>query len=482
MKTRNSILFALAALALPLLFAACSSSTTPVISQKEPVLGTVLSGDTLKGTYEKTTTLQQDSTYYMAGDVIIAAGDTLFIQSGVTIIVLCTPTFFPEFQVVGTMISMGTASQPNYITVPQSQRTYQNLTAGLWGGINGDKASGDLILKFTHVEYGGATGSAVDGTQNDYAIVFQNPAANFIMEDSWITGGYDDPVRVSGGHISLFRNVMECTSGGPNNQTGDGFNCKTGTVGDIGYNLFIGCCTNGPKLANKNAGPIQCNVNIFNNTIVTCGWRYNGTARAGSTDIEDGARGVEFNNIIVNCFTGFRLCSNPLADTAHTYYDYQWYYANIGDSIGFSNVYPHDGVSCQVIKPHDHYPKGSSGVDPMFVNYNVTAVANSHYIYPSPFLGQDPMENVKTCNSSRFSDRTENFSSDFHLASGSPAIGTGYTASATQTTMPTGVTIPYTGPNQVTSIYSASNPYGAKQQGLGADFGAYQTNGSGNVQ
>ncbi len=478
------IAHAMAALMLSVLFAACSTNTSPSVSQPPPVVGKPITSDTLHGALAGY--LVQGKTYYMDSDVIIPAGDTLLMQPGVTVIVMNGPAYYPEFQQFGTLISYGTAAQPNTITVWPNypggppQKTYANLTVGLWGGIQCSATSGDLILKFTHLEFAGGSGTAVGSAKSPYVIYFESPNANFICEDSWITGSSDDPVRVATGRVSIFRNVMECCSGGPANPSGDGWNCKAGTTGDIAYNLNIGNCTNGPKTSNKGTAPYETNVNIYNNTIITCGWRYVGTGRAGSIDIEQGARGTVYNNIVVNCFTGFRLVDNPVADTANTFYDYNWYYAN--DSTAFSNVYPHDGVSCQVPKPHDVAPSASGGVDPMFVGYSpATAVPVADFVYPSVVTNQPPIENVEICSPTRFTDRSENFSSNFNLAPGSKAIGTAYTATAPQASLPAGVTIPYTGVGQVTSIYSATNPYGAKQTGLGKDFGAYQTDGSGNI-
>ncbi len=467
----------LRATALPILallaLNACNSTSTSVQVSKPPIsIGQSISKDTLHGPLKGT--MLAGKTYYMDSDIIVNAGDTLFAQEGVTLIVLGKTSYYPEIQLYGTFISMGTADKPNYLTVLPALRTYANLQAGLWGGIQCDTKSGDLILKFTHIDFIGGAGNAVGvGKKVAYGIYFQNQNANFIMEDSWLTGGTDDPVRTAGGKVSIFRNVFEAGS----TTSGDGFNMKSGTTGDVAYNVFVGNCTNGPKIANK-GGLNQANVNIYNNTIVTCGWRMTQTARAGSTNIEDGARGTEYNNLIVNCRTGFRLVDNPLADTAHVYYDYQWYYG-LTDSVrlwfypGYQG-YTNDGVSCEVPKPHDKAGAAKAN-DPMFIGYDVTAIAASRYVWPTAWADQDPRENVATTadgRGNRFSDLATSFKSDFHLKSGSPCIGTAFTG-------PAPVAIPMNGCPQ----YNATtNPFGAKTVGLGKDFGAYQSDGSGNAQ
>ena len=482
MKLRNFVLRLALAIMLPLVISACSSSTSVQLSQPPPQIGSVVTGDTLQGQIKGT--LAQGKTYYMVKDVIVNKGDTLLIQPGVTVMVLgsMAQTGTPEFQINGTFISYGTQAQPIYLTVPASLHLYNNLVTGLWGGIAGSTTSGDIIVKWTHVEFAGGSSGPNDPIYGAgsarYAIWFENPASNFIMEDSWITGAVDDPVRVSGGKLEIFRNVFECNS----NTSGDGPNIKAGSVGDMAYNLVIGTCTNGPKLANKGGINPQTGVNIYNNTFITCGWRCNLTARAGSTDIEQGAYGIEYNNLIVNCRTGFRLVANPLADTADTYYDYQWYYGSI-DSVVLHFCNDNLDGGLQVIKPHDKAGVAKAN-NPMFVNYNVDQIPASHLTFADPFP-QIPVMNVKSCTPSRFSDQSENFTSDFHLASGSPCIGTAYSGAIKTNPWQTAVYAPNTTiavPMNVCPQYSNTNPYGAKTQGLGKDFGAYQTDATGNQQ
>jgi len=493
MKTRNSILLAIAMLLLPVIFTACASTSGPKVVIPPPIVGASISDTTHSGTVKGT--MLEGHTYYMDNDFIINKGDTLLIQDGVTVIVRgASLTNFPEFQVYGTMICNGTKAAPIYITVDPSKRTYKNLQNGLWGGIQCAATSGDLIIKWTHLEYGGGAGSSVGKGANAYVIFFQNqnsPVANFIMEDSWVTGATDDPIRVSGGHISYMRNVMEAGS----TTSGDGLNIKSGVQGDAAFNLFIGDCTNGPKLANK-GGLSQTNVNFYNNTMVTCGWRFVGGGRAGSTNIEDGARGIEYNNLIINCYSGFRLVNNPLADSADVAYDYQWCYANNDTSM--ANMYPGANNSgCEVPRPNDRCDTKNLGAhNPMFAGYNVDAIPASIFnTYPIAWAAMDPRENVmKTSDSrgTRFSDlaalfpSTSSFTSNFNLQSGSPCVGTAY--SGPTVTTPSGkVTISV--PMAIVPLKSASNPYGASLangnggiQGLGKDFGAYQTDGTGNQQ
>ncbi len=490
---------------------ACKTSPTSVTVSTPPlVVGKQFSGDTLRGqiqgtvpnTYPAGTAKagQPHTTYYMDSTVIIPLNDTLLIQSGITIIMLNTgptnPVGAPEFQVYGTFICAGQKGAPIYLTVPANLRKYASLTDAtsptLWGGIEcagasnklTNQGSGDLILKWTHIEFAGGASAVSDpivssgGTR--YAVWYQNPNGHFIMEDSWLTGSTDDPLRVSGGKISIFRNVVECAA-----PTSGDFNFKTGTVGDIAYNVFIGICTNGPKLANTNGITPECNVNIYNNTMVTCGWRVTKPSRGGSTDIEDGARGTEYNNLIVNCRVGFRLYDAPIADTADTQYGYQYYYGSVDTIV--SLFYPSDANvgGVQNKRPGD-VAGAAKANDPKFVGYVVDQFPPAVFAtFPAPFQSQlaypalNLMRSMDENGNPRFTDVQTPFKSDFHLGTGSKAIANGYTG-AVKLNNGTAVSVPIATCPAATDANHIFGTYNVK--GLGADMGAYQTDGSGNQQ
>ncbi len=505
MKPRFSILHIAAIAMLAVIFAACSSTnsvqtSTPLVTHGSPV-----TGDTIGGVnHPLNGYLQADKTYYMDSSVVIPVGDTLLIQQGVTVIMLNTgisnPAGSPEFQVFGTLICNGVSGDPIYLTVPASLRQYANLenvnSNSLWGGIEcaqvmnpiAPNGSGDLILKWTHIEYAGGSAATNDpivtGGGTRYAVWFGTPGRNFIMEDSWITGSTDDPLRLSGGNISLVRNVVECAA-----PTSGDFNMKSGTQGDIAYNLFIGIATNGSKLANTGGLNPVCNVNIYNNTYITDGWRCTKTARAGSIDIETGARGVVYNNLIVNCKTGYRMLGgSSVGDTADTYEDYDFYYGATDSIVTYFNPGAINVGGIQNFGTHDVH--GTAGQNnPQFVGYDVNQMPVAQYIYGTspgiPFSSQVPAMNIMRTTdekgNQRFTDVSTPFKSDFHLATGSPCIAKAYTGTVkgASGTLP----IPMS-PTVLTSIKSASNPYGADYTtlGFGADFGCYQVNGSGNQQ
>ena len=219
MKHRFSILRIAAAAVLAVTIAACSSTTSVHTSTPLATHGSPVTGDTIGGVnHPLNGYLQADKTYYMDSSVIIPIGDTLLIQQGVTVIMLNTgisnAAGSPEFQVYGTLICNGVSGDPIYLTVPANLRLYANLTNvnsnSLWGGIEcagpttpgAPNGSGDLILKWTHIGFAGGSAAGTNdpivgsGVNALCQVWFQTRSKNFIMEDSWITGSTDDPLRL----------------------------------------------------------------------------------------------------------------------------------------------------------------------------------------------------------------------------------------------------------------------------------------------
>lgn len=342
----KSKIFSLGALALIVtsIFTACTTDQT-VVSTPPVVIGVAVSdASPLSGSVKGT--MLSGKTYTIGGDITVNVGDTLLLQPGVTVKVGRGKTIL----VKGVFISLGTKALPNYIG---PDKTFTKTDAigysaakdsayiGYWTGINCETSCTLLDLKWTHIEYTGAafgatffpTGNAAgDGS---FGIKFQNANGDFIMEDSWMYGCIDDAARIAGGRIHIMRNTFEkCGFTG-----GDGLNAKSGTVGDMAYNLFVGGATNSSKASNKGVAGPQTNVNMYNNTYICGGYRQKDpTGRGGSINYEEGARGKAFNNLMVNCRTGVRIQSNPAADVANMSYGYNYTY---GDSLRvMNNVYP----------------------------------------------------------------------------------------------------------------------------------------------
>jgi len=448
-----------------ILFGGCkkwAEETTNIYSYTPPPAVAISDAAPLCGSIKGT--MLTGKTYTIGCDVIINKGDTVILQPGVTINV----TNQAGIVVRGVLISQGTQTQPNWITVagvtktdspgvdPATDPAYK----GLWKGIYCDTSCTLLSLKWTHVEFAGAALGATlapslgQKAATNFSILFQNPNGYFVMEDSWLYGGIDDPIRISNGKIAIFRNTFE--KGGLNG--GDCINCKGGTVGDMAYNFFIGIATNGQKASNKGqpAGAAQTNIVMYNNTFVDCGYRQIQTGRGANINYEEGARGKFYNNVAINCKFGYRVVNTPAADTANLFYGYNYQWA---DSVSVANqFYPTGYITkpqpTDIPNPATYLPAnytlgqnydGTNAVqkfNPLFINF------------PLPLPAGLNLRDISA---------VANF--NFRLQSGSPLIGKGYTGLNLAPLM----TVPQ------------DNTYGVTEYTLpGADLGCYQINGKGN--
>lgn len=445
-------------------------------------------GNLSAGSYKGTMT--SGNTYNLTGDFTINIGDTVLLQPNVKVCVSAGVTII----VKGVLISLGTHDNPNWITsctttkidqvglAPSSDPAY--TTPGEWTGINCDTSCTLLDLQYTHIEFTGATFAVTEpfvggGSGNaSFGILFQNPNGDFIMTDSWMYGGIDDAVRMAGGRIYIARNTLEKMG----YLGGDGFNAKHGTQGDMSYNLFVGMPTNSTKCSDKGSGgSVQCNINMYNNTYVDCGYRQASPSSRGSDiDYEQGGRGLCYNNLIVNCRNGIRIGDNqngiPQPDTTNTICGNNYIYA---DSIGeVDQFYPVQAgtwtrINSYVIpnpsslslpNPFYHPPYDDSAYsapgaiaganNPMFKNFTL----------PEP--GVSSLADINSVETG-VSVTGSNF--DFRLKPGSPAIGAGYTGFSPFQNITNPVTSDVKNINYVPYITPP-----------GKDIGCYQADGSGN--
>ena len=420
----------------------------------------------------KGTMLTTAGTYNVLGDLVVNKGDTLYLQPGVTVCVQNKATIV----VKGVLVSNGTQAQPNSFTVCSATKTTtiaqganpgtDNAYQGLWTGINCDTTCTLLCLKWTHVEFaGGVFDATVGGTfnggtagKNSYAVLFQNLNGDCIIEDSWFYGNVDDCIRVQYGRLSIMRNTFEKSG----LVGGDVVNMKSGAIGDCAYNVIIGGATNGTKASNKGTEPVECNINMYNNTYIDCGYRQAGQAgRGGSINYEQGAEGMAYNNLIVNCRVGLRIVNNPVADTTNCHYGNNFAYA---DSDAVCNqfypvgYYTHDYAyvvpSQKQVDSLGYTYSGATGSSAYTGSYFTTKNNPQFKNFPLPVSGAG-FQNL--------SDIACTGSFDFHLAANSPCIGHGYTNFS---------------PIRATKVTKA--PFAAIVTAPGNDIGAYQTNGSGN--
>jgi len=436
----------ISSLLLALLVSSCHKSEDVNISEPQISAGQGITSDTLSGSVKGT--MLTGKTYYFRSTITINAGDTLLMQPGSKLIALgdgATTETSPQITCNGTFISLGTKDQQNFITVADDKRNTNNIGKGFWGGIQCGENSGDLVVKWTHLEFAGGPAGA-DADPAVYAagdprmtIVFTNANANCILEDSWIYGSTDDGMRVLSGKISIMRNTYEaCGKAG-----GESFNAKSGTVGDVAYNVSIGAATNSFKVSNSGGTSIQTNVNVYNNTMLNGGLRQVKSGRGGSINYEKGAEGSIYNNIIVNCRFGLRITKD--ADTAHIKYNNQFYYANADYFIPQFNAA--DGVA--KTQNGDIASTAPKTNNPMFATYDVD-MFDYGTIKPPVDISVMPLT-IKTAAAY-----------NFNLLPGSPALKHAFTNFTPLKAVPQG------------------GLYGATTDAPGVDMGAYQSDGSGN--
>ena len=204
----------------------------------------------------------------------------------------------------------------------------------------------DVVLLHTHIEYAGAAAEAgspavqaeiYEEGEPRYGLLFGNINGQLIMHNSRIAYTVDDGMRVVGGKISLIGNYYEY-----NGETGgEAINIKSGVEGNIAFNTIYSCATNGIKWSNSGGRSPQTDCVVYNNTVINSGWRRVKAGRGGSINIEKGARGKIYNNLVVNCKYGSRILANDPsepdntdgADIANTEMDYTWYYAQNQDMV-----------------------------------------------------------------------------------------------------------------------------------------------------
>jgi hypothetical protein len=467
------IIYAIIFLMTVVLFTECSKSSDQniSISSKEFSAGVFIeNGDTLNtknGSNGRAIkgTLKAGQTYYLStdfSDATINKGDTLVIQSGVQVLIIGqtsgpakmgTQNHAPALVINGTLLCLGTKTNPNVFTVsyptlksnpsldPQDPNS-DPAFAGYWGGIQGGAGSGDIIIKWTRLEYLGGIAASNDplrGGKPRCGIFIQNPSANLVLEDNWLYGSNNDMVRVAGGKYEILRNTFEKVG----LTAGECVNVKSGSVGDIAYNLAIGGTGNAFKTSNAGGLSPQSNMNTYNNTIVSGGFRQAKAGEGGSIDFENAGRGLAYNNLLVNCAFGLSVLggggATPLADTANIKYGYTY---NYGDNVTITQQFLPTGF-ITTIKTGD-INAGNATIpganNPLFIKYQLPLPAQTNF------------------SSLNFAG-----SNNFRLQSNSPAIGKAFTSFSAYGVVKV---------DPVFGVTELTQP--------GKDFGAFQFDGTGN--
>ncbi|MFY0252555.1 right-handed parallel beta-helix repeat-containing protein [Chitinophaga sp. 30R24] len=404
-----------------------------VLSPPRIELPLAVLNDTLKGTVKGI--LEPDKTYYVPADVFVNKGDTLYIPSGVKLVILGdgTPQNSPSFFINGTLISDGTKQAPNWFTVPEDKKKAMP-DGGIWGGIVADDAQ-NIIIRWTHIEYPGAPWGSYKTPSADISPTHQGiiclGETNFILEDSWLSYTQDDACYVRNAKVNIVGNTFESIG----TTKGMAVSVKYGARGDIAYNVVVNAFNSGIKSQSLSGAPSQSVVNVFNNTVINCGFLNPTYTAGGGISFEKLVAGTAFNNIIANNKIGMRILDGASAvDEANFSYGYNLYYGN--DASITANFFPDlKGFSA---KPQtgDIYSATPMANDPLFVNLKGSLITPT---FPAIYEGID-----------------------LHLQANSPALGKGL------------VTIPKV------PMYVASKNFPARIVAPNKDMGAYPSDGSGN--
>src|SRR5215831_6018050 len=237
-----------------IIFIASCKKENVSVNQPGPEVSNPINSDTIGGTVKGT--MLSGKTYYVKSDITVNRGDTLFVQSGVTVYVLNNATFY----ISGIIISEGTQQAPNTFTGPAGISE-----PGSWGGFQCDTAQ-YVSFKWTHINYTG--GPDETGSPRKTLVLITN--SPFIFQDNWILDGEDDGLRLQGAQISILRNTIQAIG----ITDGEAVNIKDGCVGDIAYNYIWSTAGSGIKVeTSDNVFFPQTNVNIYNNTVVNNGFR-----------------------------------------------------------------------------------------------------------------------------------------------------------------------------------------------------------------
>ena len=385
MKTKN--LYVIVAFIVTMI-ASCSKSnneTTTVITPTVPASNPIAPGNVsgfVKGTFTT------GSTYTITGDLTIKPGDTLASQQGVTVIVNGNA----QINVGGVLLLVGTSAQPISFNSGTN-------TPGSWGGFQCDSAQA-VTIKWTHVDNTGGPDPSGDPRKSLLVAV----PIDVDIEDSWFTNGQDDLIRMqNGARVKILRNTILCSG----STDGEAINLKTGVTGDVAYNVIYSQAGTGVKLETSATVPLpQTVVNVYNNTLVSNGWRRGQAEPGRGVSLGVNAKGNVYNNIMVNNYQGLEIFSD--ADAANTKYGNNLFYASAdtySDTTGGENL----PISIRA----NFYPSDGVGV-PQTTDLISTAVGNN-----------DPM--FKTFDGKIATHNGEATSNDFHLLTGSPAIGKGNT-------------------------------------------------------
>lgn len=382
MKMRNPLI-AIAVVAAGLASCSKSSDNTTIIKPTVPPSNPIAPGNIsgfVKGTFIT------GSTYTITGDLTVKPGDTLASQQGVTVIVKNDA----QINIQGTLLLVGTQSQPISFN-SDSQKP------GSWGGFQCDSAK-SITIQWAHIDNTGGP----DPTNSPRKTVYCVVPINIDIEDSWFSNGQDDLMRFeNGGKVTILRNTIQCSG----STDGEAINLKTGITGVVAYNVVYSQAGTGIKLETSSTIPLpQTIVDVYNNTLVSNGWRRGQAEPGRGVSVDVNARANIYNNIMVNNYQGLVIWA--AADVAHTKYGNNLFYAS---QDTYQDTTQNSNLTINI--RNNFYPASYVGV------------AQSSDLISTAVHNQDPL--FKSYDGLVATKNGAVTSNNFALQTGSPAIGKG---------------------------------------------------------
>lgn len=374
-------------------------TTTPGTTGSENVVTTALA------TYPKGSIVWTKDTTLTAS-FKVPEGVSLYIEPGVT--VTCDSKADPavELVVLGNLYCMGTADKPVTFTSDKKQPE-------AWGGIICGYKAEEVVLNHVNLSYAGATPTesslsfqnhlfktTIDGGVP--AFHFCNVNGRFVITNCVFDESYNDQTYFTGGSCIIANNLFK--DSGNEKDGGEAINFKAGCKGDIAGNVIYNACTNAFKLSNAgtSADIPASQLNIYNNTIVNCGWRRTKNKKGGSVWLEKGIEPVFVGNIIYDCRFAVKQPDKDGAGEGAVYAP-NFYFASTADGI---QQYSANEKGVMYSDKDVHGAKAGDN-DPLFKNYSLTPGMNI---------------NCQTDDQTKGAPQSYVNGWDFHLLAGSPAL------------------------------------------------------------
>lgn len=246
----------------------------------------------------------------LSESVEIPEGTSLYIEPGVTVTCSSSSKVPVELVVLGNLYCMGTADKPvSFVSDTKKPND--------WGGIICGYNASEVVLSYTELAYGGATPTessysfqnklfktTIDGGVP--AFHFCNVGGRFVMDHCYLHDNYNDQVYFTGGNGIIANSVF--ADNGNAADGGDAINVKSGCRLDVAYNLVYNACTNAFKLSNSGNDETHplTEMNVYNNTMVNCGWRRSKNKKGGSIWLEKAIYPTFVNNLVYDCRYGMK--------------------------------------------------------------------------------------------------------------------------------------------------------------------------------